>query len=457
MMKKVIAISTALALCLTMLSACGSDAEASAASVEASTKKSGIQLDNNQTAEDSTAEETNADNTNTENTNTQSGVALDDNRNTEEPVSYSEADIEVTGEYLIRDEEHGSSRYVLVLKNNAPVTLDITVNGTLTADDGSTAEDSISLEPIAPGEEYPGAFSVDSPNLKSVSYTLECKESTYYHSLTSEISVVSATQNDKNVIIGLKNDGSENAIVRLGAVFLDEDGNPVHYDYGSVGNKCSEMRPGDTLYCELSPSAYDTFTDARVFYTAYADEPKTVSSTKPEDFDVNCYREENSDICVFTVTNNSQQTVEVKGNVAGLDAAGNPITADNFYIDILGPGETAATNIGLFADDVADVIYTVMCDDYTLEDSVPIVGDLAGSVTDASEDGFTVSVTNNGQATAKYVRSYILLFDESGKYVGYDSGSIDAIEPNGTGTCEISNYRDYDHYELYFEAYGSVE
>lgn len=453
MMKKAIAIITALALCLTMLSACGSDAEASAASAEASTKKSGIQLDNNQTAEDSNTEETNA-----ENTNIQSGVALDDNRNTEEPVSYSEADIEVTGEYLIRDEEHGSSRYVLVLKNNAPVTLDITVNGTLTADDGSTAEGSISLEPIAPGEEYPGAFSVDSPNLKSVSYTLECKESTYYHSLTSEISVVSATQNDKNVVVGLKNNGSENAIVRLGAVFLNEDGNPVHYDYGSVGNGCGEMLPGDTLYCELSPSAYDTFTDARVFYTAYADEPKTVSSTKPEDFDVNCYREENSGSCVFTVTNNSQQTVEVRGNVAGLDAAGNPIAADTFDLRILGPGETSATNFGLFAeDDVADVIYTVMCDDYTLENFVPVVGDLAGSVTDASEDGFTVSVTNNGQATAKALWAYILLFDESGKYVGYDSNYIDDLQPNDTGTCEISNYRDYDHYELYFEAYGSIE
>ncbi len=26
-----------------------------------------------------------------------------------------------------------------------------------------------------------------------------------------------------------------------------------------------------------------------------------------------------------------------------------------------------------------------------------------------------------------------------------------------SNTDEISNYRDYDHYELYFDAYGSIE
>lgn len=443
-MKKAFALIIALVFCLSMLTACGSTGNETSAAAESSTSESGIQLDNNQNAEP---------------TNTQSGIQLDNNQNTEVEVTYSEADIEVTGEYIINDTEYENAHYVLIIKNNAPVTLEVTAKGLLTRSNGSTIEDEIDFDPIAPGEEYLGAFYMGgASDLESASYTFECKESTYYRSLNSEVSVVSATQNDRNVVLGFKNNGSENAEIRAAAVFLDEDGNALNYAHTSVGNKCGEILPGDTLYCELDNTGYDTYANARVFYTAYIHEQSTVSSTTPADFDVNCYRVENSSSCIFTVTNNSQQAVEVRGNVTGLDKAGTPIAADYFDIRILGPGETIPAVVGMFTkDDVADITYTVMCNDYTNSHLVPVVGNLEASVTDASEKSFSVSVTNNGQDTAEGLYAYILLFDADGTYVGFERGSVDDLQPNDTVSVEISNYKEYDHYELYLEGYGTTD
>jgi hypothetical protein len=183
-------------------------------------------------------------------------------------------------------------------------------------------------------------------------------------------------------------------------------------------------------------------------------------SVSDSDFDKVGYLYENSIGTTYyylIITNNSTVTVSISGNGIAKDASGNSIGADNMSIDVLGAGETA---IGYFyfsgVKDVANVEYSLSYD--TDSYYYPVVGNLSVEQT-LNDKNVTVSVTNNGDYPAQFVKAYCLFFDADNNITKTDSTYVtdgdSEIKPGATISVQLDNYTgDYDHAEVYFEGRG---
>jgi hypothetical protein len=183
-------------------------------------------------------------------------------------------------------------------------------------------------------------------------------------------------------------------------------------------------------------------------------------SVSDSDFDKVGYLYENSIGTTYyylIITNNSTTTVSISGNGIAKDASGNSIGADNMSIDVLGAGETA---IGYFyfsgVKDVANVEYSLSYD--TDSYYYPVVGNLSVEQT-LNDKNVTVSVTNNGDYPAQFVKAYCLFFDADNNITKTDSTYVtdgdSEIKPGATISVQLDNYTgDYDHAEVYFEGRG---
>ena len=173
-----------------------------------------------------------------------------------------------------------------------------------------------------------------------------------------------------------------------------------------------------------------------------------------EDFTIVGYPYEDSFSSMYflIVTNNSKGTVEFFANGIARDANGGMIGADDFSIDVLGPGETS---IGYFYfDEVKDVASV----DYTFEHNTssyyyPVISNLSVEQT-LNDHNVTVKVTNKGNSCAEFVEAHALFFDSSNNVISYTNNyAIDndsEIKPGKSITTQLDSYEAYDHAEVYF-------
>lgn len=179
-----------------------------------------------------------------------------------------------------------------------------------------------------------------------------------------------------------------------------------------------------------------------------------VTAVSDEDFAKEAYMYETrsgSTIYFLVVTNNSNATVAIGANGIAKDASGNMIGADDLEIDVLGPGEQS---IDYFYFDHVSGVASV---DYDINYSTssyyePVLSDLDLQYT-INNQNVVVSVTNNGDKTAKYVKAYALFFDASGNLVdgdyGYVTDNDSEIKPGKTIVEQIDTNTGFDTVKVF--------
>lgn len=178
------------------------------------------------------------------------------------------------------------------------------------------------------------------------------------------------------------------------------------------------------------------------------------ASFSDDDFTKEAYMYENryGDTFYFlAITNNSNASVEIGANGIAKDATGNMIGADDFEIDVLGPGEQS---IGYFVFDdvsgVASVDYDINYAASSYYD--PVIADLELQYT-INNQNVVVSVTNNGDKKAEYVKAYALFFDANGGVVDYDSGYVvdndNELKPGKTLVEQLDTRDGFDNVKVF--------
>lgn len=173
-----------------------------------------------------------------------------------------------------------------------------------------------------------------------------------------------------------------------------------------------------------------------------------------EDFTIVGYPYENyfASMYFLVITNNSKGTVEFSANGIARDANGGMIGADDFSIDVLGPGETS---IGYFyfdnVKDVASVDYTFEYD--TSSYYYPVISNLSVEQT-MNNHNVTVKVTNKGNSCAEFVEAHALFFDGNNNVISHTRNYVvdndSEIKPGKSITTQLDSYEAYDHVEVYF-------
>lgn len=173
-----------------------------------------------------------------------------------------------------------------------------------------------------------------------------------------------------------------------------------------------------------------------------------------EDFTIVGYPYEDyfASMYFLVITNNSKGTVEFSANGIARDANGGMIGADDFSIDVLGPGETS---IGYFyfdnVKDVASVDYTFEYD--TSSYYYPVISNLSVEQT-MNDHNVTVKVTNKGNSCAEFVEAHALFFDGNNNVISHTRNYVvdndSEIKPGKSITTQLDSYEAYDHVEVYF-------
>lgn len=160
-----------------------------------------------------------------------------------------------------------------------------------------------------------------------------------------------------------------------------------------------------------------------------------------------------SSFCFVTVTNNSDATVSVSGSAEAKDADGNAVgTASMTKIGVLAPGETSASYF-FFSDGfgIDRVEYDLS---YTEETRYkPVIGSLAVEQ-HLNDRNVVLSVTNNGDTAARFVRAYALFFDADNNVLDFAEDFITDIDyeikPGAALTVQLNFDGDsYDRVEVY--------
>lgn len=158
------------------------------------------------------------------------------------------------------------------------------------------------------------------------------------------------------------------------------------------------------------------------------------------------------------IKSNAQVPVKISGNATAKDTGGNAIGAGSTSIDVLGPGETSIAYF--FFDDVdgiAEVDYQLSYDTNT--HYYPVISNLDMQQT-LNDKNVTISLTNNGDASAQFVEAYALFFDANHNIIHTDSNYVtdsdSEIKPGATLSAQLDIYDgNYDHVEVYLTGRAS--
>ncbi len=380
-----------------------------------------------------------------------------DNRQKDNPAangSASDEDFEKTG-YLYEN-SIGDSMYFYIVRNNSNVVVE--VNGNATAFDSSgnaIGASQRSIDVLGPGETsllpfyFDGVTGVDNVDC-SLSYDTE----TYYKPMIGNISM-EQTINDQNLTVIATNNGNTSAqFVEAYALFFDADNKLVSYDSNYVTDGDSEIKPGATISVQLN--TYNGFDHVECYLTGRSDGQvsESASDVSDSDFSVKEYLYENSigdSMYFLAITNNSDKSVGINGNVTAYDAGGSVIGANSGSIDVLGPGEESI--LSFYFDSVSgidNVKYTLGYDTSPYYESG--LKDLE-IVQNINANNVVVTVTNKGSEPAEFVEAYALFLDSSGKVIGYDSTYItdgdSEIKPGATLSKQIDIYEAFDTVDVY--------
>lgn len=154
----------------------------------------------------------------------------------------------------------GKIRYVMVVKNNSPITLSISANVIARDASGSmSGASSMSEDAVESGYEACLVCSFDAG--ETFEYTLYAEEEDYYIGVQSDIEYEVA-MNEKNIVVACTNTGSEAAeFVQAYTLFFD-NGELVDVDYTYCVDSDSEIKPGAMIASEIS--VYEDYDDAIV-------------------------------------------------------------------------------------------------------------------------------------------------------------------------------------------------
>ena len=153
----------------------------------------------------------------------------------------------------------------------------------------------------------------------------------------------------------------------------------------------------------------------------------------------------------YVVKNNSNATVEVKGQASAKDAAGAVLGVNDKTIYALAPGETSL--MSFYFNDVSGVDTVDCALTYDTKPYYkPVINSIAMEQT-INERNLTIVATNNGSINAQFVEAYALFFDAEGKVVSYTSGYLSdkdfEIKPGATISKQLDAYENFDHVECY--------
>lgn len=156
------------------------------------------------------------------------------------------------------------------------------------------------------------------------------------------------------------------------------------------------------------------------------------------------------------VKNNSEYTVKIDSSAIAKDSSGNVVGASDLDgIDALGPGEET---IGVFYfSNVVGIDHLDYQLNYSLSTYSPVIGNLSAQV-HINDKNVIVQATNNGEYPARFVRAYVLFFDNNGKVVDekntYLTDSASEIKPGATQSGQFDTRESFDHIEVFFQGRG---
>lgn len=369
--------------------------------------------------------------------------------------SLKDDDFEVK-EYLYEN-SIGDYEYFLIVTNHSQEAVEM--DASVTAYDGQkNAVETEEGEIDVLGPEEQGIihiYFIEAIDVSSVENTLSYSPSLYFEPIVGMLEVHQEV-NDRNVTLIVTNNGESDAqYVQAYALFFDADNQIITTNNMFITNGDGVIRPGETLSAQLD--AYQTFDHVECYLIGRSDGTTSGggSSLSDENFDVIEYKycdSIGSTLYYLVITNHSEETVEINGNMIAYDREGKTIGAADGTIDVLGPGEQSiATFYFGDAGDVASVDYTLSYEtDLYFQ---PIISSL--SMTEAvNEENVVVTVTNNNATTpAEFVDCYALFFDSENNVVAVsESYFTDAdfeLKPGASLTQQLDAYTTFDHVECY--------
>ena len=430
----------AIVMATVMLSGCGSYS----ASDQSSNKNVKVN-DNRKSTEESEKKETNVVD------NRKKG---DSATETSQEVTANDEDFEKNG-YLFEN-SIGDSLYFYIVKNNSKATVDINGNATAYDSDGNAIGASQrDIDVLGPDETSLMVFYFDNvTGINKVDCSLSYDTKPYYKPVIGNISM-EQTINDQNLTVIAKNDGDINAqFVQAYALFFDADNNVVSYDSNYVVDGDSELKPGAEISVQLD--TYKGFDHVECYLTGRSDgqASEAGSAVSDSDFAIKEYKYENTigdSLYFLAITNNSDMTVGVNGNMTVYDTDGNVIGADSASIDVLGPGDESI--MSFYFDSVKgidNVKYTLGYDTSPYYESG--LKDLE-VVQNINDKNVVVTVTNNGEEASCFVQAYALFLDSDGNVIRYDSTYItdgdSEIKPGATLSKQLDTYETFDNVVVY--------
>ena len=263
--------------------------------------------------------------------------------------------------------------------------------------------------------------------------------------------------NEDNVVITATNTGSSRAVfMDVHALFFNADGTLVDAGTHYIVDGEGQLADGAKRSVEVDCS--DPFDHVECYLTGYSDgEPADrENAVSDSEFTVKEYKAKGNyggTKYYLTIRSNSDKPVQMNVNMTAYDASGKAVGAGDSQIEILAKGETSIADFSFSSEDIDHVEYTMGCGTRVLYD--PVIGDL--EATAAKADGKAiVTVKNNGNVAAEFVKVYVLFFDANGEVVYSDNVYVTdddyQIKPGAELSEEVRCRVDYDHTECYISA-----
>lgn len=162
-------------------------------------------------------------------------------------------------------------------------------------------------------------------------------------------------------------------------------------------------------------------------------------------------------VLALVIKNNSSEDFKLSAKVSFKDADGNLLGVDDNTVNVFGAGGEICL---LFRNDESFYSYEY---EYTVDEKdeyyEAVNSDLSCEATIA-KDKVIVSVTNNGEKTAKFVTGTALFFEGDkmvGNSFGYISDSDSEIKPGNKESEEIHCFTKFDSAKVYLSGYAEKE
>lgn len=167
-------------------------------------------------------------------------------------------------EYLFEN-TIGDTIVFLVTKNNSDKTVSIETNATAKDKVGNTigAADGEEMA-VAPGQEVCVVNYFDGVvGVSDFDYMMKVKEEEHYKPVIDDLQI-DESRAGNNVVVSIKNNGSEPVEFVSVSVLFFKGGNIIYYDSGYITDSDSEIKPGETISKDFS--YYQGYDNVKIYY-----------------------------------------------------------------------------------------------------------------------------------------------------------------------------------------------